>query len=87
MYVIHEAIDKLTPFSHGGRQKLQNATCYDSYILLSPIIICICVMYVEHKKIYIQLHPVRLEADPTIVKRTARLAQWLRARPQHCVAA
>ena len=29
-YIIH----KLTPFSHGGRQKLQNAT--DPYILLSP---------------------------------------------------
>ena len=28
--------NKLTPFSHGGRQKLQMATCYDPYILLSP---------------------------------------------------
>ena len=25
-------IHKLTPFSHGGKQKLQNATCYDPYI-------------------------------------------------------
>ena len=29
-------IHKLTPFSHGVRQKLQNATCYVPYILLSP---------------------------------------------------
>ena len=29
-------IHKLTTFSHGGRQKPQNATCYDPYILLSP---------------------------------------------------
>ena len=29
-------IHNLTPFSHGGRQKPQNATYYDPYILLSP---------------------------------------------------
>ena len=33
---IHTYIHKLTPFSHEGRQKLQNASCYDPYILLSP---------------------------------------------------
>ena len=27
---------KLTPFFHGDRPKLQNATCNDPYILLSP---------------------------------------------------
>ena len=27
---------KLTPFPDGGRKKLQNATCYDLYILLLP---------------------------------------------------
>ena len=26
---------KLTPFSHGSKQKLQNVTRYDPYILLS----------------------------------------------------
>ena len=29
-------IHTLTPFLHGGRQKLHNATCYDPYTLLSP---------------------------------------------------
>ena len=29
-------IHKLTSFSHESRQKLQNTTCYDPYILLSP---------------------------------------------------
>ena len=28
-------IHKLTPFDHGHRQKLQNTTCYDPYILLN----------------------------------------------------
>ena len=32
----HLYIHNLTPFSHGGRWKLQNATCYNPYILLSP---------------------------------------------------
>ena len=26
------ALHKLTPISHGGRQKVHNTTCYDPYI-------------------------------------------------------
>ena len=29
-------IHKLTPFSNEGRQKLQKATCYEPYRILSP---------------------------------------------------
>ena len=29
-------INKLTPYFYRSRQKPQNATCYDPYILLSP---------------------------------------------------
>ena len=34
--VSYTYIHTLTPFSHGGTQKLKNATCYDPNILLSP---------------------------------------------------
>ena len=34
----HHYIHKLTHFSHRGRQKLQNATCCDPYILLIIIV-------------------------------------------------
>ena len=33
----HKYIHKLKPFSHRGRQKLQNAIWYGSYILFSPL--------------------------------------------------
>ena len=37
-------IHKLTSFSHRGRQKLQNATCYDPYILISKqVYILLCI--------------------------------------------
>ena len=36
IYTENTYIKRLTSFSHGCRQKLQNATCYDPYILLSP---------------------------------------------------
>ena len=34
--ILSTYIHKHAPFSHGGRQKPQNATCYDPYILLRP---------------------------------------------------